>query len=115
MAGKNEIPSGLISPRPPAAVAGVAVVAVAAWLPDLAGDGDPVEAGLVPLLAAVDPRRRTASSWSWGTASGWASPGPGTGICPPVSMIFTLMPILAASSVMAACSRSRSTWPGVGG
>ena len=47
------MPSGLISPRPPAAVAGV--VAVAAWLPDLAGDGDPVEAGLVPLLAAVHP------------------------------------------------------------
>ena len=45
------MPSGLISPRPPAAVAGV--VAVAAWLPDLAGDGDPVEAGLVPLLARV--------------------------------------------------------------
>ena len=53
MAGKNKMPSGLISPRPPAAVAGV--VAVAAWLPDLAGDGDPVEAGLVPLLAAVEP------------------------------------------------------------
>ena len=48
MAGKNKMPSGLISPRPPAAVV-VAGVVAAAWLPDLAGDGDPVEAGLVPL------------------------------------------------------------------
>ena len=49
------MPSGLISPRPPAAVVVAGVVVAAAWLPDLAGDGDPVEAGLVPLLAAVDP------------------------------------------------------------
>ena len=41
MAGKNKTPSGLICPRLPAAVAGVAVVVVAAArLPDLAGDGD---------------------------------------------------------------------------
>ena len=55
-AGKNKTPSGLICPRlPAAAVAGVVVVVAAARLPDLAGDGDPVEAGLVPLLAAVEP------------------------------------------------------------
>ena len=48
------MPSGLISPRlPAAAVAGVVVVVAAARLPDLACDGDPVEAGLVPLLARV--------------------------------------------------------------
>ena len=53
-AGKNKTPSGLICPRlPAAAVAGVVVVVAAARLPDLAGDGDPVEAGLVPLLARV--------------------------------------------------------------
>ena len=53
MAGKNKTPSGLICPRLPAAVAGVVVVVAAARLPDLTGDGDPVEAGLVPLLARV--------------------------------------------------------------
>ena len=37
-------------------------------------------------------------------------------ICRPlVSMILTVTPILAASSDMAVCSRSRSTWPGMGG